>query len=148
MVARPGVEFYEKLLNEKANRFIETFWTAPSPGIVASAMQNDYYGSLEEYVNAVAEALRTEYEAIVARGHVLQIDAPDLAMERHRLFADRPLAEFLGFVDLTVAALNRALAQRAARPRAAARVLGQLRGPAHLRRAAGGSAAASVSPRA
>ena len=44
-----------------------------------------------------------------ARGMVLQIDGPDLAMERHRLFADRPLAEFLDFVDVTVAALNRAL---------------------------------------
>jgi 5-methyltetrahydropteroyltriglutamate--homocysteine methyltransferase len=61
-------------------------------------------------VNAVADALRTEYEAIVASGMVLQIDAPDLAMERHRLFAERPLSEFLDFVELVVAAINRALA--------------------------------------
>jgi len=101
---------FEKALKDQGGKFAETFWTAPSPGIVATAMQNDYYGSLEEYIDAVADALRTEYEAIAARGHVLQIDAPDLAMERHRLFADRPLADFLGFVDLTVAALNRALA--------------------------------------
>ena len=100
---------YEKALGEQAGRFVESFWTAPSPGIIACAMQNDYYDSLAEYVNAVAEALRTEYEAIVARGMVLQIDGPDLAMERHRLFADRPLGEFLDFVDVTVAALNRAL---------------------------------------
>jgi 5-methyltetrahydropteroyltriglutamate--homocysteine methyltransferase len=73
-------------------------------------MQNDHYASLAEYVNAVADALRTEYEAIVRAGHVLQIDAPDLAMERHRLFADRPLADFLDFVELVVAAINRALA--------------------------------------
>jgi 5-methyltetrahydropteroyltriglutamate--homocysteine methyltransferase len=97
-------------LAAQGRNFAETFWSAPSPGIVASAMQNDYYGSLEEYIYAVADALRTEYEAIAARGHILQIDAPDLAMERHRLFADRPLADFLGFVDLAVAALNRALA--------------------------------------
>ena len=89
--------------------FAETFWTAPSPGIVACAMENAHYPSLEAYVDAVADALRPEYEAIVARGHVLQIDAPDLAMERHTLFADRPLDDFLGFVDHTVAALNRAL---------------------------------------
>ena len=89
--------------------FTETFWTAPSPGIVACAMENAHYPSLEAYVDAVADALRPEYEAIVARGHVLQIDAPDLAMERHTLFADRPLDDFLGFVDHTVAALNRAL---------------------------------------
>jgi 5-methyltetrahydropteroyltriglutamate--homocysteine methyltransferase len=92
-------------------RFAETFWTAPSPGIVACAMQNEHYASLGEYVDAVAEALRTEYEAVVAAGHVLQIDAPDLAMERHTLFADRPEREFFDFVDATVAALNRALAK-------------------------------------
>jgi 5-methyltetrahydropteroyltriglutamate--homocysteine methyltransferase len=101
---------FKNALEAQSRNFAETFWSAPSPGIIASAMQNDYYGSLEEYINAVADALRTEYEAIAARGHILQIDAPDLAMERHRLFADRPLADFLGFVDLTVVALNRALA--------------------------------------
>jgi 5-methyltetrahydropteroyltriglutamate--homocysteine methyltransferase len=100
---------YAAALGEQSGRFAESFWTAPSPGIIACAMQNDYYGSLAEYVNAVAEALRTEYEAIAARGMVLQIDGPDLAMERHRLFADRPLDEFLDFADVTVAALNRAL---------------------------------------
>ena len=100
---------YERAMAEQTRRFVESFWTAPSPGIIACAMQNDYYGSLKEYVNAVAEALRTEYEAIVERGMVLQIDGPDLAMERHRLFAGRPLTEFLDFVDVTVAALNRAL---------------------------------------
>jgi 5-methyltetrahydropteroyltriglutamate--homocysteine methyltransferase len=100
---------YAAALAEQPGRFAESFWTAPSPGIIACAMLNDYYGSLAEYVEAVAEALRTEYEAIVARGMVLQIDGPDLAMERHRLFADRPLTEFLDFVDVTVAALNRAL---------------------------------------
>ena len=102
---------YRRILSEHPGPFLESFWTAPSPGIVASAMQNDHYASLAEYVNAVADALRTEYEAIVAAGFVLQIDAPDLAMERHRLFAERPLAEFLEFVELTVAAINRALSK-------------------------------------
>jgi len=101
---------YKKALREQPGRFAESFWTAPSPGIVASAMQNDHYGSLAEYVNAVGAALQTEYEAIAAQGFVLQIDAPDLAMERHRLFAERPLDEFLDFVELTVSAINRALA--------------------------------------
>jgi 5-methyltetrahydropteroyltriglutamate--homocysteine methyltransferase len=101
---------YRKALGEQPRQFAESFWSAPSPGIVASAMQNDHYASLADYVNAVAGALKTEYEAIVAAGFVLQIDAPDLAMERHRLFADRPLAEFLDFVELTVSAINRALA--------------------------------------
>ena len=89
--------------------FAETFMTAPSPGIVVSAMENRHYSSREEYVRAVAAALRTEYRAIVDRGLLLQIDAPDLALERHVLFADRPLGEFLGFVELVVDAINGAL---------------------------------------
>ena len=100
---------YRKIVEEQRLRFVESFWTAPSPGIVACGMQNDYYGSMPEYVNAVAAALKTEYETIARQGLVLQIDGPDLAMERHRLFADRPLAEFLDFLDLTVAAINGAL---------------------------------------
>jgi 5-methyltetrahydropteroyltriglutamate--homocysteine methyltransferase len=91
-------------------RFVETFMTAPSPGIVATGMANAHYARFEDYVDAVAEALRAEYEAIVARGHVLQIDAPDLAMERHVSFGERPLRDFLAFMDLVVAAINRALA--------------------------------------
>jgi 5-methyltetrahydropteroyltriglutamate--homocysteine methyltransferase len=91
-------------------RFAETFWTVPSPGIVCTAMANQHYPSLAAYVDAVADALRTEYAAAAAAGHILQVDAPDLAMERHTLFADQPLAEFLAFARHVVAALNRALA--------------------------------------
>src|SRR4029453_18357754 len=79
-------------------------------GIGAAALENAHYPDLRAYVDAVAEALRPEYEAIAARGFVLQIDAPGLAMERHTLFADRPLDEFLGFAARVVAAMNRALA--------------------------------------
>jgi 5-methyltetrahydropteroyltriglutamate--homocysteine methyltransferase len=89
--------------------FAETFMTAPSPGIVVTAMEDRHYGSLADYVGAVAAALRTEYRAIVDRGLLLQIDAPDLAMERHTLFADRPLEDFVAFVGIVVAAINEAL---------------------------------------
>jgi 5-methyltetrahydropteroyltriglutamate--homocysteine methyltransferase len=89
--------------------FAETFMTAASPGIVASAMEDRHYGSQEAYVRAVAAALRTEYRAIVERGLLLQIDAPDLALERHVLFRDRLLGEFLGWVELVVDAINEAL---------------------------------------
>jgi 5-methyltetrahydropteroyltriglutamate--homocysteine methyltransferase len=89
--------------------FERTFMTACSPGIVASAMENRHYPSMDEYVRAVAAALRTEYKAIVDRGLLLQIDAPDLAMERHTLFGDRPLADFLHWVELVVDAINGAL---------------------------------------
>jgi 5-methyltetrahydropteroyltriglutamate--homocysteine methyltransferase len=89
--------------------FAQTFMTAASPGIIASAMENRYYPSRAEYVGAVAAAMRTEYRAIVERGLLLQIDAPDLALERHTLFADEPLDAFLDWVTLVIGAINTAL---------------------------------------
>ncbi len=89
--------------------FAETFMTAASPGIVVSAMENKHYPSREQYLHAVAGALASEYRAIVAHGLLLQIDAPDLALERHTLFAARPLSEFLAWVELVVGAINTAL---------------------------------------
>jgi len=99
-----------ELLAGQPRRFAECFVTAPSPGIVAAALGNAHYPTLEAYVDAVARALRPEYEAIARAGFVLQIDAPDLAMERHTLFADRPLGDFLSFVSHVVEATNQALA--------------------------------------
>jgi len=101
---------FQEVVREQDGRFVEPFMTAPSPGIIAAAMTNEHYPRLEDYVHAVATALRTEYEHIVAQGFVLQIDCPDLAMERHTRFADRPLAEFLAFMELVVGAINAALA--------------------------------------
>ncbi len=98
------------LLAETGRGFAEAFVSAPSPGIIAAGMQNDYYEKLEDYVNALADGLRTEYAAIARAGFILQIDAPDLALERHTLFQDKPLADFLAFVRVVVAAINRALA--------------------------------------
>ena len=99
----------QRIVGEQPTKFRELFMTAASPGIVASAMLNEHYPSYEDYVVAVADALATEYRYIVDQGFVLQIDAPDLAMERHTSYADRPLADFLRYVDSNVAALNRAL---------------------------------------
>jgi len=98
-----------RLLDEHTGRFAEAFISAPSPGIIAAAMQNEHYPDLETYVNAVAAALRTEYAAIATAGFILQIDAPDLALERHTLFQDKPLSDFLEFARLVVSAVNRAL---------------------------------------
>jgi 5-methyltetrahydropteroyltriglutamate--homocysteine methyltransferase len=89
--------------------FAETFMTAASPGIIAAAMENRHYGSRSEYLFAIASALRTEYSTIVERGLLLQIDAPDLALERHTLFADRPIGEFVEWVELVIEAMNLAL---------------------------------------
>jgi len=88
--------------------FAEAFMSSPSPGIVAAAMANRFYPSFDEYLGAVGAALSVEYRRIVESGFVLQIDAPDLAMEHHGLFADRPLNEFLGFVERVVDTINRA----------------------------------------
>jgi 5-methyltetrahydropteroyltriglutamate--homocysteine methyltransferase len=93
-----------------AGRYAEAFMAAPSPGIVASIVQNRHYDTEEAYLAALAEALAVEYRAVVARGWVLQLDCPDLALERHCSYRDRPLADFLGFVERVVTAINRALA--------------------------------------
>ncbi len=78
-----------------------------------------------------------EYEAIVRRGFLLQLDCPDLALERHLSYQDRPLGDFLGFVERVVATINKAL-EYPARQCPASCLLGELRGPARLRRAARG----------
>jgi 5-methyltetrahydropteroyltriglutamate--homocysteine methyltransferase len=99
----------QQLLGQTEGRFSQAFVSSPSPGIIAAGMQNDYYDDLEAYVNALGAALRTEYQAIAAAGFLLQIDAPDLALERHTLFQDKPLADFLAFVRIVVTAINNAL---------------------------------------
>jgi len=72
-------------------------------------MHNDHYASYDDYVMAVAEAMRVEYSAIAGRGFVLQLDCPDLAMERHVSFGDRPLEQFKVFVQTNIAALAHAV---------------------------------------
>lgn len=93
-----------------AGGFADAFLTAPSPGIVVAAMADRHYGDRAAYLAAVGEALAVEYRRIVDAGLLLQIDAPDLAMERHGQFADRPVDEFLAFVDEVVGAIGRAVA--------------------------------------
>ncbi len=98
-----------RILDDQPDKFAEPFMSAPSPGIIASAMLNEYYENYEKYVMAVAKALHTEYSHIVSKGFVLQVDCPDLAMERHTSYADRPLTDFLEYVELNIAAMNHAL---------------------------------------
>jgi 5-methyltetrahydropteroyltriglutamate--homocysteine methyltransferase len=100
---------FKEVLSATPNIFAEAFMNAPSPGIVAAAIKNQYYDTIGRYLQALGEALRIEYEAIVRAGFVLQIDAPDLALERHISYKDKPLAEFLEFVEAVVSEINRAL---------------------------------------
>ncbi|HEV2228333.1 MAG TPA: cobalamin-independent methionine synthase II family protein [Steroidobacteraceae bacterium] len=85
------------------------FMNAASPGVVALFQPNDYYRTQDEYLEALAAALRSEYEAIAAAGIILQIDAPDLAMGRHTMYRDRTLEDFLSLAARHVEVLNHAL---------------------------------------
>ena len=96
-------------LSKLGTGFRETFMTAPSPGIVATTMLNQHYDSHESYVMALAAALANEYRAIHEAGHVLQIDSPDLAMERHRFFGHLDERAFLKQLELHVAAINKGI---------------------------------------
>ncbi len=97
-------------LRKLGSGFRETFMTAPSPGIVATTMLDQHYGRHEAYLMALAAALANEYRAIHEAGHVLQIDAPDLAMERHRFFGHLDERAFLKQLELHVAAINTGIA--------------------------------------
>jgi 5-methyltetrahydropteroyltriglutamate--homocysteine methyltransferase len=96
-------------LDGTGTHFVEPFVTAPSPGILAGAMKNEYYDTEAAYLDALGAALKPEYETIVQRGFLLQLDCPDLALERHLSYQDRPLGDFLGFVERVVATINKAL---------------------------------------
>ena len=101
---------FRTALDTASSSFAEPFMTAPSPGIIAAAMRNAWYDTEDAYLAALGRALQVEYETIVAHGFLLQIDAPDLAMERHLSYQDRPLSDFIDFVERVVATINTALA--------------------------------------
>jgi 5-methyltetrahydropteroyltriglutamate--homocysteine methyltransferase len=87
----------------------EAFLNAASPGVIALFQPNDYYASHELYLQALADAMQPEYEAIVNAGYVLQIDSPDLGLGGHTLFKGRPVEEYRQLAALHVEALNHAL---------------------------------------
>jgi 5-methyltetrahydropteroyltriglutamate--homocysteine methyltransferase len=103
-------ELFLRSTEGQPQQFTERFMTAASPGIIATAMGNAYYDSHERYVFAIAKQMQKEYELIHARGFVLQLDCPDLAMERAMLFQDAPLQRFQEVVETHIAALNAAIA--------------------------------------
>jgi 5-methyltetrahydropteroyltriglutamate--homocysteine methyltransferase len=101
-------DYFGSVLRE-SSPFIESFMSALSPGIVAAAVRNEHYDTLEAYLEVLSNALKVEYEAIVNHGFLLQIDAPDLALERHITYKDQPVSTFVEFVEQVIAAINRAL---------------------------------------
>jgi 5-methyltetrahydropteroyltriglutamate--homocysteine methyltransferase len=100
---------FRRYTEGQPQQFTERFMTAASPGIIATAMGNAYYDSHERYVFAIAKQMQTEYELIHAKGFILQLDCPDLAMERAMLFQDAPLQRFQEVVETHIAALNAAI---------------------------------------
>jgi len=87
-------------------QFAERFMTAPSPGIISSTMLNAFYDSHDAYLAAIAREMRNEYLAINKAGLILQIDAPDLAMDRTMMYRDLDDAAFVKRVEAHITAIN------------------------------------------
>jgi len=85
------------------------FMTSPSPGQIARYLKNIHYKSEEEYIFALADVMRREYRAIIDAGFTLQLDCPDLAMLRHMVYLDLPLADYRKIIATNVSALNHAV---------------------------------------
>ncbi|MEC9375187.1 MAG: cobalamin-independent methionine synthase II family protein [Pseudomonadota bacterium] len=97
--------FRKAIINNKPNG---QFLNAASPGVIAVFQKNEYYKNETAYIEAIANAMRPEYEAIVNAGFSLQLDCPDLAMGRHLAFADITDNDFLKIVKRNIDALNEA----------------------------------------
>jgi len=97
-----------------AKRFTQTFVTAATPGILSTTLLRNaghpLYADDAAYVRALAREMRKEYQLIAARGHVIQLDAPDLALERQIMYRERSERDFLARVELHVDAMNEATA--------------------------------------
>ncbi|MQF68850.1 cobalamin-independent methionine synthase II family protein [SAR202 cluster bacterium AD-804-J14_MRT_500m] len=100
---------FTRIIGDSNRAFEEAFMTAASPGVIAMTMQNDHYSNYGNYLFSVAEEMRKEYELIVSKGFVLQLDCPDLAMERHISYQDKSLASFQDRVALNIKAINKSL---------------------------------------
>lgn len=99
---------FDTLLDELDVAFEDTFITGASPGVASKSLPNEYYDSEEEYLDAMTEALRQEYEVVAAAGRILQIDSTDLLGYQHRHYQDRSLSEFKDLVRRHVRAINEA----------------------------------------
>jgi 5-methyltetrahydropteroyltriglutamate--homocysteine methyltransferase len=94
---------------DELKAFSERFMTAASPGIISTTMLNAYYESHDAYLDALAREMKNEYQAIHKAGLILQIDAPDLAMDRTMMYRDLSDAEFVKRCERHVAAINKGI---------------------------------------
>jgi 5-methyltetrahydropteroyltriglutamate--homocysteine methyltransferase len=104
---RTDVENLRKAV--RAHGAAEAFLNAASPGVISAFQGNRYYPTHEAYVDAIADAMKPEYDAIVAAGFLLQLDCPDLAMAKHTGFQELSENEFLKRAEYQVEALNHAV---------------------------------------
>ena len=112
--AKLELQSFRRSLDRSPGKFVETFVTAASPGIITTTFLRDEanpdYKTDREYVLGVAREMKKEYDYIVAQGHILQLDAPDLAMERSFMFQGQPLKDFLDRIEIHIDAINLAVA--------------------------------------
>jgi 5-methyltetrahydropteroyltriglutamate--homocysteine methyltransferase len=111
--AKMELQSFSKSIERAPGKFVETFVTAASPGIITTTFlrddNNPDYKTDKDYVYGVAREMKKEYEYIVSQGHILQLDAPDLAMERSFMFQGQPLRDFLDRIEIHIDAINLAL---------------------------------------
>jgi 5-methyltetrahydropteroyltriglutamate--homocysteine methyltransferase len=100
------IENFKKALHDSGAS--QGFMNAASPGVIALFQPNQHYPDHEQYLEALAEAMRYEYEAITKAGLILQLDSPDLGLGRHMMFKDKSDAEYKQLAQLHVEALNHA----------------------------------------
>lgn len=104
--ARREFDMFDAALQDVGGAQTETFMTAACPGIVCTTLGNKYYDTHEAYVRAVGREMQKEYELIHERGYLLQLDCPDLAMERHGQFQHDTLKEFQDAIAIHIDAIN------------------------------------------
>jgi 5-methyltetrahydropteroyltriglutamate--homocysteine methyltransferase len=103
-------DLFARATESAGGKFTDRFMTAVSPGTAATILLDAHYGSHERYIEALTREMKKEYALIHSRGFLLQVDCPDLAMERTRFFQDLSLEKFVDVVALHVDAVNRATA--------------------------------------
>lgn len=106
--AKREFDMFDAALNKVGGNYSEAFMTAACPGIVCTTMGNKFYDSHEAYVRAVGREMQQEYELIHERGYLLQLDCPDLAMERHGLFQNNTIKEFQEAIAIHIDVINEA----------------------------------------
>jgi 5-methyltetrahydropteroyltriglutamate--homocysteine methyltransferase len=92
-----------------AHKPLEGFMNAASPGVIALFLPNKHYKTQDDYLEALAEAMRPEYEAIVAAGFILQLDSPDIGLGKHMMFKNNTEAEYIERANQHIDVLNHAL---------------------------------------